>query len=118
MSQLSRWKIASQFTALLPQLHEFGEQTVPPKIVLAHGLAHRGAGQIRQQERAHHVRGAAWFGNHLQAHGTQKSGHGFAALTRFADGVLKLDDLHVAESNQDMIFTWEMIEEGALPHVS
>ena len=39
-------------------------------------------------------------------------------MTRFADGVLKLGDLHVAESNQDMIFTWEMIEEGALPHVS
>src|SRR5260370_24289721 len=111
-------KVTSDLAAVLAELDHLGMQAMHPFLQIHHCLANRGRRKIGLKNRADDGRVASRLLGHADAERTEELWHGLVRLPGCLDGYFQLPELHFHESQQDMVFAWEVVEKGAFTDVS
>src|SRR5258708_14439743 len=118
LSDLRSRKVITDFAAILAELDHLGMQAMHPFLQIHHCLANRGRRKIGLKNRADDGRVASRLLGHADAERTEELWHGLARPVSHLDGCFQLPELHFHESQQDMVFAWEVVEKGAFTDVS
>src|SRR2546427_6235573 len=110
-------KVAADFAAVLAELNHQGMEAMHPFLQIHHGLANRSRRKIGLKKRPDDGGVASRLLGHANAERTKELRHRLVCFAGHLDGCLQLAELHFHESQQDMVFAWEIIEKGALTDV-
>src|SRR5229473_6480415 len=118
VSDLRSRKVITDFAAILAKLNHLGVQAMHPFLQIHHGLANRSRRKIGLKKRADDGRVASRLLGHADAQRTEELRHRLVCLAGHLDRRLQLAELHFDESQQDVVFAWEIVEKGAFTDVS
>src|SRR5258707_2148321 len=118
LSDLRSRKVIADVAVILAELDDLGMQAMHPFLQIHHCLANRGRRKIGLKNRADDGRVASRLLGHADAERTEELWHGLVRLPGCLDGYFQLPELHFHESQQDMVFAWEVVEKGAFTDVS
>src|SRR6266852_3320150 len=118
VSDLRSRKVITDFAAILAELNHLGVQAMHPLLLIHHGLANRSRRKIGLKKRADDGRVASRLLGHADAERTEELRHRLVCLAGHLDGRFQLAELHFHESQQNVVFAWEIIEKGTFTDVS
>src|SRR6266852_5012387 len=118
VSDLRSRKVITDFAAILAELNHLGVQAMHPFLQIHHGLANRSRRKIGLKKCADDGGVASRLLGHADAERTEELWHPLVCLPGCLDGCFQLPKLHFHESQQDMVFAWEVVEKGAFTEVS
>src|SRR6266403_406649 len=118
VSDLRSRKVITDFAAILAELNHLGMQAMHAFLQIHHGLTNRSRREVGLKKRTDDRRVASRLLGHADAERTKELGHRLVCLPGCRDGCFQLPELHFHESQQDMVFAWEVIEKGAFTDVS
>src|SRR5713226_261859 len=118
VSNLCGRKVIADFAPILTELNHLGLEAMHPFLKVHHGLANGSRREIGLKKRADDGGVASRLLRHADAERTEELRHRLVCLAGHLDRRLQLAELHFDESQQDVVFAWEIVEKGAFTDVS
>src|SRR5712692_805021 len=111
-------KVAADFAAVLAALNHLSVEAMHLFLQIHHGLANRSRREIGLKKRANDGGVTSRLLGHADAERTEELRHRLVCLAGHLDGRFQLAELHFHESQQNVVFAWEIIEKGTFTDVS
>src|SRR5260370_32795684 len=118
VSNLCGRKVIADFAPILTELNHLGLEAMQPFLQVHHGVANGSRREIGLKKRADDGGVASRLLRHADAERTEELRHRLVCLAGHLDRRLQLAELHFDESQQDVVFAWEIVEKGAFTDVS